>query len=243
MAASPSEEYASRLAARESQVAQLKKLHVRIGNVRLVLAVETAVVGWWCLERHTLSPWLLLGPVVGFTLAAVYHSKVLREQSRAQRAIDFYRAGEARIQDCWAGTGQDGKRFELSHHVYAADLELFGKGSLFELLSIARTRMGEDALAKWLLSPSSINEIRERHAAVLEIRDRVDFREELAILGEGPKAGVQPDALLKWANAPNRLSQLWLQWVALFLAVLAVGTVVVWAVSGMATPFLVVVVA
>ena len=40
------------------------------------------------------------------------------------------------------------------------------KASLFELLSLARTRMGEDTLATWLLSPSPLAEIKQRHAAI-----------------------------------------------------------------------------
>ncbi len=35
-------------------------------------------------------------------------------------------------------------------HLYAADLDLFGRGSLFELLSLARTQPGEETLAAWL---------------------------------------------------------------------------------------------
>ena len=45
------------------------------------------------------------------------------------------------------GTGEPGDRFRDDHHVYANDLDLFGRGSLFELLSLARTRTGEETLA------------------------------------------------------------------------------------------------
>jgi DNA mismatch repair ATPase MutS len=65
--------------------------------------------------------------------------------------------------------------------VYAADLDLFGRGSLFELLSIARTRMGEETLAEWLLAPSAVDQICERHSAVRELSEQLDFREDLAI--------------------------------------------------------------
>ena len=137
--------------------------------------------------------------------------------------VAFYEKGLARIEDRWAGSGETGERFDDPHHVYAGDLDLFGKGSLFQLLSTARTRMGEDTLAQWLLSPSAVEQIRERHAAVDELRDQLDLREDLAVLGEDVGVGVHPEALLKWAESPNQMKPLWLRWLSPVLAALAVA--------------------
>lgn len=150
----------------------------------------------------------------------------------------MYRSGLARIEDRWAGTGQQGERFRDPHHIYAADLDLFGAGSLFELLSIARTRMGEDTLAQWLLSPSTVDAIHERHAAIQELRPQLNLREDLAVLSEDSRAGVHPEALLQWAESPNGLPQQWLRWLALLLALLAVATAVLWAAWDVKSPFL-----
>lgn len=146
------------------------------------------------------------------------------------------------MEDRWTDSGETGDRFEDSHHVYAADLDLFGKGSLFQLLSTARTRMGEDTLAQWLLAPATVEQIRERHAAVGELRDLLDLREDLAVLGEDVGVGVHPDALSKWAESPNQMKPLWIRWLAPALAALAVAAAVTWAVWGMATPLVLIVV-
>jgi hypothetical protein len=241
MSSSPSEEYAQRLSAREADVAKFEKLHVRMGNVRLLLFVAGALAAWWSIFRHAFSPWWLLVVVIVFAGAGLYHSQVLRGQSLARRAADFYRRGQARMEDRWAGSGEGGERFDVPHHVYSADLDLFGKESLFELLSTARTRMGEETLAQWLLSPSTIEAIRERHAAVSELRNQLDFREQLAVLGEDSRVGVHPEALLKWAAAPNQLTQRWMRWLAPLLAVLAVFCVIVWGVWRIVTPLVAVV--
>ena len=55
-------------------------------------------------------------------------------------------------------------------------------GIVFDLLSTTRTRMGEDTLASWLLGPSAVESVQERHAAVAELRGQVDLREDLAEL-------------------------------------------------------------
>jgi hypothetical protein len=54
-------------------------------------------------------------------------------RTNAQRWASFYQQGLARIEDRWAGAGQTGERFSDPHHMYAADLDLFGGGGLFEL--------------------------------------------------------------------------------------------------------------
>ena len=144
--------------------------------------------------------------------------------------------------DQWPGTGQSGARFDDPHHVYASDLDLFGRGGLFELLSAARTRMGEETLAQWLLSPSSLEQIRERHLAVAELRPQLDLDEDLAVLGEDAEVGVHPEALTRWAEAPNRMGLPGLRWLAPALATAAVGSVAIWAFWGMATPLVLVVI-
>jgi MutS domain V/MutS domain III len=238
----PFEEYVERRNARALRVAHYEKIHIWLGNLRLLLFVLAVVSVWTSLRGHYISPWWLAAPVAAFAGLAVYHSRILRARELAQRGVAFYERALARVEDRWAGSGETGERFDDPHHVYAADLDLFGKGSLFQLLSTARTRMGEDTLAAWLLSPSTVEKIRERHAAVDELRDQHDLREDLAVLGEDVGVGVNPDALLKWAESPNQMKPLWIRWVALLLAALAVSAVVVWAVWGFATPLVLIVV-
>jgi hypothetical protein len=238
----PSEEYVQRLKARELRVAHFEKIHIRLGNIRLALAVLAVIVAWGSLRAHYLSPWWLAAPIVAFVGVAAYHSRILRARELADRAAKFYKKGLARVEDRWAGIGETGERFDDPHHVYASDFDLFGDGSLFQLLSTARTRMGEDELARWLLAPAAVQNIRERHAAVSELRDQLDLREDLAVLGEDVGVGVHPDALLKWAETPNQMRPLWTRWLSPLLAGLAVASVVVWIWLGMLTPLALIVV-
>jgi MutS domain V len=235
------DEYRQCLKDRESRVAHYDKLHFRLGNTRLALALATAGMAWESIWRHAFSYWWLALPAVAFASVAAYHSRVLRARVAGQRRASFYRTGISRIEDHWAGTGQTGERFRDPHHVYAADLDLFGRGSLFELLSTARTRMGEDTLAKWLLAPSAVDQVSERHSAVRELSEQLDFREDLAILGEDASVGVYPESLLGWAEAPNRLKPAWLQWLAPILVIAGVVGAVVWWYLGIAIPLLLII--
>src|SRR5262249_24795472 len=126
------------------------------------------------------------------------------------------------------------------HHVYSADLDLFGVGGLFELLCIARTRMGEETLANWLLRPASLDEIKARQAAIAELRGDIDFREGVALLGDSSVVGVNPAELLAWSDAADRLQQLWIKWSARVLAIAFVAAAATWCATGMLSPLLLV---
>ena len=238
----PAAEYRRRLEAGQWEICRLNKLHIRFGNIRLLLAIIAVAMAWCGFRLHWISPWWLAIPIAAFVVVAVYHARVLRTRKNAQRAVEVYQRGLARIEDRWMGGGQQGERFRSPNHMYAADLDLFGVGSLFELLSTARTRMGEDTLAAWLLSGSPVEEIKARQTAVAELRGNLDLREDLAVPGDEVAAGVHPEALLQWAEAPGEMGQRWLRWLAPTLALLAVGTAAVWWEWGLFLPFAVVLV-
>jgi MutS domain V len=234
---SPSEEYKQRQQAREQRVAHFEKLHRRFGNLRLLVVTATLIAAWFSLHNDAFSPWwLLTGPAL-FLAIAILHARVLRKRACAERAVDFYRKGLARIEDRWMGTGQTGDRIDTHTSLYATDLDIFGPGSLFELLSLARTRMGEDTLATWLLTPSRVADIKQRHTALSELSTRLDLREDVAVLGEDLKVGIHAQALTHWAEAPNQLKHRALRWFSLLVSFASIASAIYWAERGEKTPF------
>ncbi len=213
MTLAPADEYHRRLEGRRQEHGRWTRLDARLAYARL------AVFGAFILMlvaayQGLISYWALVVPVVVFAVLLQRHDRIIRRREAAARAITFYERGLARIEDRWAGTGESGERFRDDQHLYANDLDLFGSGSLFELLSIARTRAGEDALAAWLKTPAAPEEIAARHAAIAELTPALDLREALGRAGAEVRAGVHTDALLAWAEAPEILTPRWLRWVA-----------------------------
>ena len=167
------------------------------------------VLAWFSLIVERVSAGWLALPVGLFLLLVVAHEYARRASHRAGRATIFYEKGLARLENRWAGTGEPGTRFLDPDHPYAADLDLFGTGSVFERLCVARTRAGEATLASWLLHPASPETIAERQAAVTELRPRLDLREDLELLGSDVRAGIDPTALASWArhHAPSTVGR------------------------------------
>jgi hypothetical protein len=227
----PGDEYRSRLADRRALHDTLNALDARFSAVRLAtfgLALALAVAGW-----IGALPWgWLAAPAFAFGVLVQRHDRVIRRRDAAARAIAFYERGLARIEDRWMGGGEPGDRFRDDRHVHANDLDIFGRGSLFELLSIARTRAGEEALAAWLTTPAAPDDVRLRQEAVTELTPSLDLREALALAGTEVRASVDSDALVAWAQEPPQLRYRWLRHVAWVLSAAAIGTAGWWAFSG-----------
>ena len=225
----PHAEYTTRLAARREAVAGLVRREERISHLRLGCVIVAGVLAWLGFRHGLLAPGWALAPLVAFAILVARHWDTTAARQRAERAVVFYRRGLARLEGTWAGAGETGERFRRRTHPYADDLDLFGRGSLFELLCTARTRAGEETLAAWLLAPAPPDEIRARQAAVDELRPRLDLREDLALLGADVRASVDPDALRAWAAAPIVLRAPWARYFAPALAAAAVASAVLWA--------------
>src|SRR5690606_9447992 len=93
------------------------------------------------------------------------------------------------------------------------------------------------ALAQWLLAPAEASQILDRQAAARDLRERLDLREAWAVMGDDDEVRVQPEALHDWAETPSRLDRRWIKPAAWAVPVIVGGTAAVWAIVGLASPF------
>ncbi|HVN82261.1 MAG TPA: DNA mismatch repair protein MutS [Terriglobia bacterium] len=235
-------EYRRRLEVRRNSQKQLNQRHTNLGNGRLVLAILAIYLGVKAFAYHALSPIWILFPVFVFLLLAIIHEYVIRALSRSSRAIAFYARGLARLENRWIGTGETGDRFLDSSHPYSTDLDLFGQGSLFQLLSTARTPMGEDTLAEWLTRAAPVRVVRQRQQLVSELRPKLDLREDLAVIAESLRSRIHPKALSSWGEGKLLLKGHWVRIIALVLGCLGILSLVAWATWGTRSFFVIMVV-
>lgn len=173
-----------------------------LANLRLGVFIVAIVVA---LGRgySPIPVWpMLTGLAAAFVGLMILHEQAQRRRSAARDAVRMYDAGLARLAGQWSGTGDTGARFAPKHHPCAADLDLFGEGSLFQYLNAARTQAGMHALASWLTTAATPEVVRARQSAIAELRDRLDLREDLARVGQAMAHAVNPEILTAWAAGP-----------------------------------------
>lgn len=220
----PAAVYADRLAAREATAAELRSLLDRISLARLAaFGVGIAVAGL-SFSTKVISPFWTLLPVAVFFWLVVRFEMASARLAWAERAIRFYAGGLDRLSGKPAG-GPDGQQFADDSHPYAADLDLFGPGSVFERLTTCRTRAGEDTLAAWLKGPADPDEVAARQAAVRDLAPRLDLREALAVAGGELPAGADYAPLVAWGESPPEAIPPWKRWA---VEVLGWGNIAAW---------------
>jgi hypothetical protein len=171
-----------------------------MSNLRLAMAAVILAVLWLAFVRRSISPAWLVAAIVAFGVLAIAHARVLNRTERSRRARRVYDRGLDRMDGRWIGSGPDGSRFAADHD-YALDLDLFGRGSLFQLMDTATTEIGEETLADWLRTPAPIGEAAARQDAVGELAPMFDFREDVAVLAAEAEVG-RTGALNDWAASP-----------------------------------------
>ena len=101
----PRQEYSNRLSSRLKTLSAKDLLHVRIGNLKLLVVVAGFLVAYLFLSRDLLRGYWVPVLVVVYLALALVHEFVIRAKTRASAAADYYRQGIARIEDRWPGTG------------------------------------------------------------------------------------------------------------------------------------------
>jgi hypothetical protein len=234
----PRAEYARRLDVFAKQIEAEDRRHLALGNAKLAAIVAEIAGIWLVLAKALFAPYWLLAPVVIYLALAIAHEYVLRAKRRGEVASEYYRRGIARMEDRWAGTGPTGDNFLSRNYLYADDLDIFGNGSLFQLLSQARLPMGESRLAEWLCAPPELAEIQERQGLVAELRENLDLREYLAVTGDELRARLDPESLTGWAEGSPLLPGGPWRAIAVVLSLAFVASIIFWYTTRIYSPVL-----
>lgn len=220
------ERYESLSARCAADEARLTRNFNVVASLRAGAFVLAALLAWFGATKNTPPLLWALVPFLFFLLLMFRHEVIVRERDRVRRTAAYVRRGLARLDDQWAGKGDAGERFLSEDHVYAGDLDILGKGSMFELLCTAETPSGQETLAGWLLQPADAPTVRRRQEAVLELARRHDLRLDLSVLGEEVAGSARGESLRAWGEAPPVDIPGWIAPVAFLLGLVNAWTLV-----------------
>ena len=153
-------------------------------------------------ERVSSLHGLALAPRGAVLLPRREVRRVRGRKAWAERAAAFYSSGLDRLAGKPSG-GSDGAQYADDAHPYAADLDLFGPGSVFERadrVSDPRRRGHARGMAEVAGYP---DEVAARQQAVDRPAPRLDLRESIAVAGANvPAADYTP--LAEWGRVSPR---------------------------------------
>ena len=190
---------------------KLRELHAGLLHARschtiavVIFAVSAALLLMLslCAVRQQQS-FLWLSLPLPLVAALAWEIRPRRQsQNRMFRLQAFYGRAVNRLKDHWARSGTGGGEFSEAAHPYARDLNIFGEGSLFELLCTVRTAIGQRGLAEYLLRTPPLEETLLRQEAVRELKERADLRERVALLGDFEFFEYKRETFDEWLDSP-----------------------------------------
>jgi hypothetical protein len=199
--------YATRIVELERRAAELDRRDAELSQRRGLAFLGVLGTGLVGLVRR--SPELGLGASVAlvvFVYFVVRHARVATEQFELARTMELVRRGLARCDSSYRAPATEPHRLGREHaipgHPYAADLDVFGERSLFELMDVTHTPAGSARLAAWLANPAGAAVVIERQEAARELAHKEAFREALALAGMRARGSVSARdqrGVLAWA--------------------------------------------
>ncbi len=224
----PRTEYEQRLASRASDVQAFVKESDRFSTWRgFVFLAAVGILLASTLGEILSAQWLFV-PAIAFIVLVILHARCIRRLKRARLAEAYYRTALDRLDDKWIDVRPTGEEYYDPQHMYAGDLDLLGRGSLFQLICAARTKLGEETLARWLLGPAETSVIRARQQSVEELRNELDFRETLELLEAETHSEIEQTHLADWVGQPLISIPAPLQWASMITGIFAALSVISW---------------
>ena len=174
-----SEMYAKRVASAEKRLEILTAKSRQISLLRLlVFLIGTAdffVYAWGSFLPYAAAVAVGVVALAVFVALVAVHRKVIGEIEHQTREAAICREGLHRIAREWHALEEIPAPPIEDPYGISADLDIFGKTSLYRLTGGAVTRFGQQTLARGLLTPSSPEESAARGALVEELRGKPEL--------------------------------------------------------------------
>ena len=160
--------YQSRINAFSASLSRMKRFNLLFIILKISLFVAILVMLYYWMVHQTSILWAL-GCIVSFAVVFKLDLRFMR-RLKLLEALLRINENEKRALGGDLSCFDDGVRYQNTEHPYAFDLDLFGKGSLFQFLNRTVTQEGADQLAHYMKDIcTDINEILERQARVEDV--------------------------------------------------------------------------
>jgi len=219
---------------------RVTELHARdrtFATIRLLLFGTAAItLAFAFFAEASGTVWVIgLGLLFGFLVAAILNEPVRDAMLAERRASEMTERLIARTERNWEAlewkrTREQLKTVSLQEHQkdVADDLDLLGKTSLFQFVSMAGTTIGARTLANWLTGVAEAETATRRASAVRQLATQRDKRFRFYALARHVGEGTgDPDEFIRWSQSESWLNHhRWLPGWANLSAVLAVISVI-----------------
>ncbi len=173
--------------------------------------------------------WLAFGIVMGpgalvFAFLVRKHSILHKRKAVLELLVRINREEENKMD--WEYDGLDnGAGYIDMDHLFSYDLDLFGKGSLFQYMNRTSTIPGKDRLAAmFTYIEKSTQEIQGRQEAVADLSSMLDWRQDFRVLGlMVDEQAEDVRGLENWVGSPSDFKHLFFKVLIILIPIINLG--------------------
>lgn len=208
----------------------LKKQITIVSIARLVSFVVLILSPYIFLDKST--PLLILTASIGlisFFVLVKYYQKLVTKRDYLKAIIQI-NSDELEALKHNFSIFDSGEEFINPNHFNSYDLDLFGRGSLFQYLNRTITREGKKELAKQLQEPIlNINDIKKRQELINELSTEVTWRHDFSATSQTNINAKDEKFLLALADELKIKSKTIqrLKWIVPILILIGIASIIV----------------
>ncbi|HEX9642065.1 MAG TPA: DNA mismatch repair protein MutS [Candidatus Krumholzibacteria bacterium] len=221
-------EYSRRRGELQAELIGLERRWNRVAAARASCFLLTAISALLALGRGK-GWWVAAAVGLALFVACVAWHQRLGARRAARLLLEaWYGKSLARLRGESDPGAPVGLEFLDESHPYAAELDLFGRDSIFAWICHAQSAAGRRRLADWLLHAAKPLEISNRQEAVAELRDAIGPRETMLVCASEGKAR-EAMRFREWSLRESPLgSLLWIRLLSFGIALGLCATLTAW---------------
>jgi DNA mismatch repair ATPase MutS len=198
------EEYNKKLEHYNKRLQHFQKKSSSLSKIRLALFLLCFITA--ALFFYSQNALMVVLSITLFFLSFIplvlYHDSIKAQIEFQRHLIKINKSSLRRIRGKWTDFSDRGEEFIDREHPCSFDLDIFGRGSLFQYLNTALTFYGRRSLSKTFTKPCrEKKKIKERQEAIEELAGALTWRQEYqAIAMMSENLSRNPEDLLKWCE-------------------------------------------
>ena len=204
----PKSSYQDRLSSLQSQQKKLQQKKSMFGVLRLgsIAAIIAAFYFLWSFGMIYVVSTVVLLLIIFIRL--VYKDLANKDAIKHLGHLIEINKDEIRATEGEYFQFADGAMYLPKEHFYAADMDIFGHASLYQLLNRTGSDMGAAQLADWLLNPAKQAAIIERQSAIKELTNKMNWRQDIQAYGRETNIRRSTfEKLMVWVYEPTLFLQ------------------------------------
>ncbi|NOU58326.1 MutS-related protein [Marinifilum caeruleilacunae] len=197
--------YSQRIQNFKTEVELLKKANRKYSAFRLFSAIGAFVL-FYIILPHSMPAAILVAAILIGSLA-FFVRKYSRNERNIKRLLKLIEINENELkclETRHSSLYNNGDEYEVHNHPYSSDLDMFGEHSIYQLINRCVSKSGNDRLASYLSAPADNPTIEKRQKAIGELRDKIDWRQNIIQYGLQRKLKTDdPDFVSEWGKKPS----------------------------------------